>query len=165
MRKGFTAALAAGALVLACRPAPLTDADRAAIEQEITQLFADQAEMIESTDTERWLTQFEASEDFVLAALGDLYTHATVDSSIRNEWPTITESNFAWGDLRVRILARDLATVSTTFEWSGTVGDGEMVDEAGTWTAVMGKRDGAWKYLVISQSKPDPKEDEGDAND
>ena len=55
MRRGIIAALAAAALVVACQPAALTDADRAAIEEEITELYAEQAEMIGSVDMEGWL--------------------------------------------------------------------------------------------------------------
>ena len=151
MRRGIIAALAA--LVLACQPAALTDADRAAIEDEITQLYAEQAEMIGSVDMEGWLAQFDASEEFVLATGGTLVGYAAVDSIIRGEWPNITESNFAWGDLHIRVLSRDLAVVSAPFVWSGVVAGEEVVEDDATWTVVLGKKDGAWKMLAVAESK------------
>jgi hypothetical protein len=153
MRRGIVAALAAAALVVACQPAPLTDADRAAIEEEITQLYAEQAEMISSMDIEAWTAQFDHSEEFVLATGGMLVGYSTVDSIIRGEWPNITDSNFEWGDLHIRVLTRDFAIVQTPFKWSGVVG-GELVEEEGaTWTVVLGKMDGAWKMLAVAESK------------
>ncbi len=95
MRRGFIAALAA--LVLACQPAALTDADRAAIEEEITELYAEQAEMISSVDMEGWLAQFDTSENFVLAGGGEFVGYGELDSIIRDHWPTIRETSFAWG--------------------------------------------------------------------
>jgi len=151
MRRGIIAALAA--LVLACQPAALTDADRAAIEDEITQLYAEQAEMIGSVDMEGWLAQFDASEEFVLATGGTLVGYAAVDSIIRGEWPNITEASFAWGDLHIRVLSRDLAVVSAPFVWSGVVAGEEVVEDDATWTVVLGKKDGAWKMLAVAESK------------
>ena len=161
MRRGIIAALAAAALVVACQPAALTDADRAAIEEEITQLYAEQAEMISSMDIEAWLAQFDASEEFVLATGGMLVGYSSVDSIVRGEWPNITESNFAWGDLHIRVLTRDLAIVSTTLEWSGVVGGEEVEEDDVTWTVVLGKKDGTWKMLTVAESKGDD-DDEGD---
>ena len=159
MRRGIIAALAAAALVVACQPAALTDADRAAIEEEITELYAEQAEMIGSVDMEGWLAQYDSSEEFVLATGGMLIGYAAVDSIIRGEWPNITEANFAWGDLHIRVLSRDLAIVSAPFEWWGVVAGEEVVEDDATWTAVLGKKDGAWKMLAAAESKGDDDED------
>ena len=162
MRRGTIAALAAAALVVACQPAALTDADRAAIEEEITQLYAEQEEMIGSMDIERWTAQFDHSEEFVLASGGMLVGYATLDSIIRGEWPNISESNFAWGDLRIRVLSRDLAIVSAPFEWSGVVAGEPVVEDGATWTVVLGKKDGAWKMLAVAESKAADDEDGDD---
>ena len=162
MRIRTVAALAAAALVVACQPAALTDADRAAIEEEITQLYAEQAEMISSVDMEGWLAQYDSSEEFVLATGGMLIGYAAVDSIIRGEWPNITEANFAWGDLHIRVLSRDLAVVSAPFEWSGLVAGEEVVVDDATWTMVLGKKDGTWKMLAVAESKADHDEDDGD---
>jgi hypothetical protein len=162
MRRGIIAALAAAALAVACQPAALTDADRAAIEEEITQLYAEQAEMIGSVDMEGWLAQFDASEEFVLATGGTLVGYSALDSIIRGEWPNITEANFAWGDLHIRVLSRDLAVVSAPFEWSGVVAGEEVVEDDATWTVVLGKKDGAWKMLAVAESKADHDEDDED---
>jgi len=162
MRRGTIAALAAAALVVACQPAALTDADRAAIEEEITQLYAEQEEMIGSMDIEAWTAQFDHSEEFVLASGGTLVGYATVDSIIRGEWPNISESNFAWGELHIRVLSRDLAIVSAPFEWSGVVAGEPVVEDGATWTMVLGKKDGAWKMLVVAESKASADEDGDD---
>lgn len=163
MRRGTIAALAAAALVAACQPAALTDADRAAIEEEISELYAEQAEMISSMDMEAWTAQFDHSEEFMLASGGMLVGYSTVDSIIRGEWPNITESNFEWGDLHIRVLSRDLAIVQTPFEWSGIVGGEYVEEEDATWTVVLGKQDGAWKMLAVAESKADDEDDdEGD---
>ena len=72
MRRGTIAALAAAALVVACQPAALTDADRAAIEEEITQLYTEQSAAINAADAEAWLAFFEPGEDFLIAVHGEL---------------------------------------------------------------------------------------------
>ena len=162
MRRGIIAALAAAALVVACQPAALTDADRAAIEEEITQLYAEQAEMIGSVDMEGWLAQFDSQRGVRAGDRRDArrLRHA-VDSIIRGEWPNITEANFAWGDLHIRVLSRDLAVVSAPFVWSGVVAGEEVVEDDATWTVVLGKKDGAWKMLAVAESKGDD-DDDGD---
>ena len=118
--------------------------------------------MIGSVDMEGWLAQFDASEEFVLATGGTLVGYAAVDSIIRGEWPNITEANFAWGDLHIRVLSRDLAIVSAPFEWWGVVAGEEVVEDDAIWTAVLGKKDGAWKMLAAADSNGDDDDDEND---
>ena len=61
MRIRTLAALTVPALLLACQPAALTDAQRTAIEGEIEQLYTEQAAILNAVDGEGWLAQFEES--------------------------------------------------------------------------------------------------------
>jgi uncharacterized protein (TIGR02246 family) len=155
MRIGTIAALAVPALLLACQPAALTDAQRAAIEDEIEQLFADQAAILNAVDTEAWLDQFEQSEDFTYAASGEVTRgFAAFAEETRAYFANFESGEFAWGDRYIQVLAPDAACVTSTWEWTATTTAGETENARGTWTVVLRKHDGDWKIAVVAESYP-----------
>ena len=160
MRRGTIAALAAAALVVACQPAPLTDADRAAIEEEITQLYAEQAAALGAGDAEAWLAFFEPGDDFLMAVHGELMDWATMEATTPEGFEGQTEIQFRWLEDHVQVLSRDIAIVTSLWDWSSMHADGEVEEMAGTWTAVLVKKDGAWKIVNASESFPEDEDDD-----
>ena len=163
MRRGTIAALAAAALVVACQPAALTDADRAAIEEEITQLYAEQAAAINAADAEAWLAFFEPGDEFLLAVHGELMDWPAMEASTAEGFEGQTEIRFRWLEDHVQILSRDIAIVTSLWDWSAMDADGELDEGAGTWTVVLVKKDGAWK--IVNGSETFPEDDEDGEND
>jgi len=159
MRIGTVAALAVPALLLACQPAGLTDAQRAAIEGEIEQLYAEQAEILNAVDIEGWLDQFEQSEDFTIAVNGEVSVgFAAMAEEVRSGWQ-YESVEFAWGDDHyIQVLAPDAACVTSTWEWHAVRTAGETEDSQGTWTAVLRKHDGVWKIAMVAESLAPPTE-------
>ncbi|MGD2153024.1 MAG: nuclear transport factor 2 family protein [Gemmatimonadales bacterium] len=159
MRIGAFAALAALALLSACQPAGLTDAQRATIEGEIEQLYAEQAEILNAVDVEGWLAQFEQSEDFTFAVNGEVSVgFAVMAEEVRANWQ-YESVEFAWGDEHyIQVLAPDAACVTSTWEWHGVTTAGETEDSRGTWTVVLRKHDGVWKIAMVAESLAPPPE-------
>lgn len=152
MRGRSLAGLAAAALLLACQPAELTDAERTAVEGEIRQLYADQATMLSNLDVEGWGAQFEESEGFLLAVHGGTQSYAELMEQMRTTWPGYSDPQFSWGDLYIQVLARDIACVTSTWEWAATDAEGVREESAGTWTAVLVKRADAWKIATAAET-------------
>jgi uncharacterized protein (TIGR02246 family) len=160
MRIRTLAAVTVPALLLACQPVALTDAQRTAIEGEIEQLYAEQATIANAVDAEGWLAQFEESEDFTFAVNGEVSVgFAAMAEEVRSGWAEIESAEFAWGDDHyVQVLAPDIACVTSTWEWSATSKAGETEDIGGTWTVVLRKQDGVWKIAVAAESLLPPPE-------
>jgi uncharacterized protein (TIGR02246 family) len=158
MRTGSIAALAALALLLACQPVALSDAQRTAIEGEIQQLYTEQAAILNAVDLEGWIAQFEESEDFTMAVNGEVSVgFAALAEEVRN-WQ-VESAEFAWGDDHyVQVLAPDIACVTSTWEWHAITPAGETEDARGTWTVVLRKRDGVWKIAMVAESVVPPPE-------
>lgn len=155
MRIRTLAALTVPALLLACQPAALTDAQRAAIENEIEQLYADQAAILNAVDTEGWLDRFEQSEDFTYAANGEVTRgFAAFAEETRAYFANFESGEFAWGDRYIQVMASDIACVTSTWEWHATTTAGETEDTGGTWTVVLRKHEGVWKIAVAAESYP-----------
>lgn len=157
MRIRTLAAVCVPALLLACQPAALTDAQRAAIEGEIEQLYAQQAEILNAVDVEGWLAQFEESEDVTIAVSGEVSVgFAAMAEEVRTNWQ-YESVEFAWGDDHyIQVLAPDAACVTSTWEWHAVTTAGETEDSRGTWTAVLRKHDGVWKIAMVAESVPPP---------
>lgn len=157
MRIRTLAAVCVPAVILACQPAGLTDAQRVAIEGEIEQLYAEQAEILNAVDVEGWLAQFEESEDFTIAVGGEVAVgFAAMAEEVRTNW--LYESvEFAWGDdHHILVLAPDVAAVTSTWDWHAIRTTGEADDSQGTWTAILRKHDGVWKIAMVAESVPPP---------
>ncbi len=157
MRIGAFAALAAVALLSACQPAALTDAQRVAIEGEIEQLYTEQAAILNAVDVEGWLAQFEDSEDFTIAVNGEVSAgFAAMAEEVRTNWQ-YESVEFAWGDDHyILVLAADIAAVTSTWEWHAITTAGESEDSQGTWTVVLRKHDGVWKIAMVAETLPQP---------
>ena len=162
MRRGTIAALAAAALVVACQPAALTDADRAAIEEEITQLYTEQSAAINAADAEAWLAFFEPGDDFLMAYHGELQDWAAIEASAAEMFEGTTEIRFRWLEDHVQVLSRDIAIVTSLWDWSSAGPDGVVEADAGTWTVALVKKDGAWKIANASETLPEADHDEND---
>jgi len=163
MRRGTIAALAAAALVVACQPAALTDADRAAIEEEITQLYAEQATTINQGDSDGWLAYFEPGDDFRMAYHGELMEWSAMEATTRGSFEELSDIQFRWLGNHINVVSRDVAIVTSLWDWSSTTPEGVVEQDAGTWTVVLVRKDGAWK--IVNASETFPEDDEGDEHD
>ena len=165
MRRGIIAALAAAALVVACQPAALTDADRAAIVEEITQLYAEHSAAINAGDAEAWLAYFEPGDDFRMAFHGELMDWSAMEATTREMFEGLSDIQFSWPGNHIHVLSRDVAIVTSLWEWSFAGLDGAVESDGGTWTVVLVKKDGAWKIVNASETFPEDDHDGGGDDD
>ena len=155
MRQRLLAGLAGAALLLACQPAELTDAQRAAIEDDIRQLYADQATILNALDAEAWIAQFQESEEFTFAIQGGLQSYAEFVEQVRTTWPDYTDPEFSWGDLHIEVLTPEIAFVTSTWDWAATDAEGVREPVSGTWTAVLVRHEDAWKIRTAAETLPE----------
>lgn len=147
-------------LATACQPTTneLTDADRARIEDALRAAYAEAAAAVNELDVERFLSFFAPSEDFAFAELGKIErSWSAFGDTTRAHWAALASvDEFAWGELRIQVLAKDAAVVTTSFAFSATDTAGNQFASAPTWTAVWLERDGLWKMVNVSETFPPP---------
>ena len=149
-------------LPVACRPPAvevtvgLTDADKAAVADELTQTFADYADVVRQLDHDALMGFFQQSDDLV-------WVH---DGTVARSWMGTKEAhepswaalervnNFQWGDLHVQALASNVAVVTTTFEFAASDTTGAPLALNGSFLTVWVHTDGGWKVVASAETYP-----------
>ena len=149
-------------LVLACRPptvevtVELTDADRAAIADELTQTFADYAAVVRQLDHDALMGFFQQSDDLVWVHDGTIARSWTGTKEAHEpSWAALERvDTFQWGDLHVQALASNVAVVTTTFDFAASDTTGAPLALNGSFLTVWVHTDGGWKVVASAETYP-----------
>ncbi len=148
-------------VLAACRPATfeLTEAQQAVIAGEIAARHAGAAEAIRGRDVDGWLTYFEKSDELTFTSCvqdGPVASYrswaARADTTRAHYAALSSMDRFEWGDLHTRVLAPNVALVSTTYEALATDTSGASFAGNATWVAVWIKTDGQWKMASVAET-------------
>lgn len=131
------------------RPAPLTEARKAAIEQEVRQFAATVARDVTQEGPRAWQKHLVDDPAFFMAVDGKLQfpNRQSAREEIENLAHTFTHIQLNWGDdLRIDPLAVDLAQVATSWHEFLMDKDGHSTEESGFFTGLVEKRNGEWQF-------------------
>jgi hypothetical protein len=154
-------------VLAACQPAPveLTDEQKAAIADEIAARYAGAAEAIRARDVEAWLTYFENSDELTFTSCiqdGPVAAYrswaARADTTYAHYGALSSMDRFEWGELHTRVLAPNVALVSTTYEAVATDAAGVSFGGNATWVAVWIEVGGQWKMASVAETWSWPEE-------
>ena len=138
----------------ACQPATmeLTDAEKAAIEDEISALENDLTASVVGWDLDTFLSFF--SDDLSWALFGSVYHSRS--SWVDHVTPSFTEAasleTCDINDLRYQVLTADVVISTCVVKCFGPATAGSPVVIDHTWTTVWAKRDGLWKIENLSET-------------
>ena len=140
--------------LLACQPAEmeLTDAERAAIRDTVTQLADEVFEAFRARDIDRFMAPYNS--EFIWAENGVLSINRdSIASAWRDlfaSWRDVTGGD--WRDVHVGILGRDAAVFTATFDWTGVDSSGSQIGASGVWTTIWAPTDEGWKIILGHES-------------
>ena len=147
-------------VVVACQPAAmeLTDAEKAAIADDVNAITAEFFDVWRAADWERGMTYYYDSPEMVWAWEGVIdYGYAEVDAKYRPGFASVASQTFDITDSRTTVLSRDVVLFTATMLWSQTDTAGLTGPEMHiAWTGVWVLRDGAWKVQHAHTSQPPP---------
>jgi ketosteroid isomerase-like protein len=144
----------------ACQPATmeLTDAEKAAIAEELTQAYDSYGTAVRQLSQDGMLSFFQQSEDLTFAEFGTVYrSWSALADLVHQSWPVYANvQNFHWGDLHIQVLAPNVAAVTTTFDFAASDTTGAPVAISGTASYVWLKTDSGWKIVSGAETFPSP---------
>lgn len=160
MRRALAVLAAGAALGAACRvaPAPLTDAQRAAIADTIKQQANLFFEYDRKLDAEGLMSLMTTEPDLVWGENGMLYpSRDSLAAVARGVLGNAREVDGAWEELHVLVLGPDAAAASGRFHFRLVKQDGSsMTIEQATWTGVYQRRNGRWVVVQGNEGYPPP---------
>ena len=163
MRRVAFAVLSLAFLATACQPTTeLTEEQKAAIADEIAALHAEAAEAIRARDVDGWLAYFENTDELTFTSCvenGAVAAYrswsARADTTYAHYGAIASMDRFDWGDLHTRVLAPNVAVVTTTYEAVATDTAGFSFAGNATWVAVWVRTDGGWKMANVAETWKD----------
>ncbi len=147
MRRTILSALAL-AVLAACQPATteLTDAQRAAIADTVTQL-TDQLLSL-TGDADAWMDLFSTGQELRYVQNGVILSRDDLESEMTAFVGACEEQSWAWDDVHVVVLGPDAAAVTATYHgaYTDTTGQTFTFDEIVV-TYASARSDGTWKIV------------------
>ncbi len=152
---------AATALAAACSkaPAPLTDAQRAALADSVGQIATQWlATFVTQPTVDKYLSHYVRGDELAHAEGGMIYpTYDSLVAGARAFFKTVTSMNFTLDHPRFTVLDRDVVVMTTMVT-------GTMKDTAGkesppsqeAWTAVWHRTPDGWKIAADHESMSPP---------
>jgi ketosteroid isomerase-like protein len=129
--------------------------ERAAIAQTVSARFNEVAEATNTLDFTRLLALYQESDELTYVSAGRIFrTHATMAGLIDSQFRGLATADLRWIEKHVDVLARDVAVVTSTYEFEGTLETGGTIGSAGTFTCVFVLRDGVWEIQHSSHTFP-----------
>jgi ketosteroid isomerase-like protein len=150
--------LSAFALIVlaACQPTvtELTDAERAAIRDTVTQLADDVFDTFKALDVDGFMTPY--GPEFIWAENGVLGTNR---DSLVGAWSGVFAgiqevTSGEWGEAHVDVLGPDAAVFTATFGWTGVDTSGAEMEVTGVWTTIWARTNEGWKIIHGHESMP-----------
>jgi hypothetical protein len=129
--------------------------ERAAIAQTVSARFDEIAEATNTLDFGRLLSLYQVSDELTYVAAGRINrTHATMAGLIDSQFRGLAVADLRWIEKHVDVLARDVAVVTSVYEFEATLESGGTTGSAGTFTCVYVLRDGVWEIQHSSHTFP-----------
>lgn len=129
--------------------------ERAAIAQTVSARFDEVAEATNTLDFTRLLSLYQESEELTYVSAGRIFrTHATMAGLIGSQFRGLAAADLRWIEKHVDVLARDVAVVTSVYEFDATLESGDTTGSAGTFTCVYVQRDGVWEIRHSSHTFP-----------
>ena len=147
-------------VVAAFQPATaqLTDAEKAAIRDEVSAHQAEFWNAWRDADWDRGMSYYHDSPDLAFAMEGVVdYGYAEIDAKYRPNFANVASQTLAVTDSRTTVLASDVVCImeTATMSMTDTAGvSGPEMDAALTNIWVL--RDGEWKIHISHESLPTP---------
>jgi hypothetical protein len=144
----------------ACQPATteLTDAEKAAIADEVNAINAEFWDVWRAADYEQGMLYYLNSPDLAFAMEGVVdYGYAEIDAKYRPWYANVASMTITVTDSRTTVLARDVVYIMETGTSSPTDTAGVTGPESPfALTHIWVLRDGEWKIHLGHQSLPTP---------
>ncbi len=158
---GWMTGAAAIALAASCykAPAPLTDAQRAALADSVGQLTTQWlATFVTQPTVEKYLAHYVRGNELVHAEYGMIYpTYDSLVAGARAFFRTVSSMNFTLENPRFTVLDRDVVVMSTMVKGTSkdTAGK-ESPPSQEAWTAVWHRTPDGWKIVADHESMAPP---------
>ena len=145
-------------LALGCNPPaeqPMTSDERAAIAEEVHQLFNGIAEATNALDLDRLLGYYRQSDDLTYVAQGRVNrSYETHQEMVNTQFGGLAGSELEWLSAYVDVLSRDVVVVTATYEFNATLPSGRSIGSAGTFSCIYVLGDGVWQIHHSSHTFP-----------
>lgn len=129
--------------------------EKAAIAQTVSARFDEVAEATNTLDFNRLLSLYQESDELTYVSAGRIFrTHAAMAGLIGSQFRGMASADLRWTEKHVDVLARDVAIVTSVYEFDVTLESGDTTGSAGTFTCVYVLRDGAWEIQHSSHTFP-----------
>ncbi len=158
---GWILGPAAIALAAACSkaPPPLSDAEKAAIADSVSQIATQWLASFATQPTvEKFLSQYVRGDELVHAEYGMIYpTYDSVVAGARAFFKTVSSMNFTLDQKRLTVLDRDVVVLTAMVK--GTMKDTagkESPPEQEAWTAVWHRTPDGWRVVADNESMAPP---------
>jgi ketosteroid isomerase-like protein len=163
MRKSEWLFLVGAAAVGGCQrsPAPMSDAQRQAVAQDVRGLADSLVVQLSRLDAQPYLAQLASNEGY--AENGAFYpTRDSLLSAVGHFTKMFTSLELAWdGEPRITVLSPDAAVLSGTFHEVAQPVSGSAMKVHGIWTGVYQRINGEWRIVQAHESwtpdQPTPK--------
>ena len=135
---------------VACQPATmeLTDAEKAEIAGELTQVMDGIGASFRELDVERFLTYFQKGDELTFVQDGIVTRSWDGFADLkRAAWAGFASVELIEYDLQTQILAANAGVVTMTFTNGATATTGDAVEGRGIFMAVCSELDGEWKIV------------------
>lgn len=138
---------------------PLTPEHAAAVDSGVRTFMRDVAHDVTQDGPMAWRKYFSDTPAFFMAVNGKIAfaNSAEVTAGLQQVALAIKQIGLKWGDdLRVDLLAPDLAVVAASYHEAQVWADGHRVEDSGYFTGVAQYRDGRWQFRNAHWSEPVP---------
>ncbi|MGD0403400.1 MAG: hypothetical protein ABSB66_09390 [Candidatus Acidiferrales bacterium] len=138
---------------------PLTAARATGVEDGVRAFMHDVAHAVTQDGPAAWRKYFADTPAFFMAVDGKIAfaNSAEVTTGLPQVALAIKQIELKWGDdLRVDLLAPDLAVVGASYHELQAWADGRHIEDKGYFTGVAQYRDGRWQFRNAHWSEPVP---------
>jgi ketosteroid isomerase-like protein len=142
----------------------MSEAQRTAIADTLKGMLRSAYDLSRKDDAVARLMSLYPDSGVIVSASGGQITtsRADLEAGIRAFWDNVGKNmrdpKWTWDEMRVEVLGRDAATVTTTYRVPHLTPAGQPHVIAGAWTAVFERRGGRWvivqEHLSDLQASP-----------
>jgi hypothetical protein len=137
---------------------PLNAAGRTAVEESVKGFMSQVAQDVTREGPVAWGKEFSTSADFFMASDGNLMfpSGEEAQKALPAVSQLIKKIELQWGNLRIDVLAPNLAVVGTSWQEVRTDPQGRMTQDSGYFTGVVEHKNGKWEFRDAHWSSAPP---------